>query len=107
MQKPRAWGLSVAQRSLLSMLVSPMPLEIVLAREASEVGTVRMFTVKGSHGRRWVTVATLVSAKVFRVQKALVAGRTYVRPLTLVIRPLMAAGNGQLRGLRTRASRLT
>lgn len=84
-----------------------MPLEIVLAREASEVGTVRMFTVKGSHGRRWVTVATLVSAKVFRVQKALVAGRTYVRPLTLVIRPLMAAGNGQLRGLRTRASRLT
>lgn len=66
------------------MLPSFVPLEVVLAREAIEVGAVGMFTAKGVHDGQRVSVLRLVSAKVLRVHEALAASRAHVRPLIAV-----------------------
>lgn len=80
------------------MLPSFVPLEVVLAREAIEVGAVGMFTAKGVHDGQRVSVLRLVSAKVLRVHEALAASRAHVRPLIAVGCLLVTASDdGQLR----------
>lgn len=79
------------------MLPSLVSLEVVLAREAIEVGTVGMFAAKGVHGGQRVSVLSFVSTKVLRVHKSLAASRAHVRPLIAMGCLLVTATGGQLR----------
>lgn len=89
--------LCVTQQLLLLVLLSLVPLEVVLAREAIKVGAVGMFAAKGVHDGRGVSVLRLVPAKVLWVHEALAASWAHVRPLIAVGCLLVTTSDGQLR----------